>query len=100
MLTKYLSESGEEAAITATICIDSLFDLDEVTKSYPHCVALDQKLAHGFVDILQANKVTYFNCVDYIQVYFVKQQALFILKKLFFLWWKNYTSQYVFYFRQ
>lgn len=62
MLTKYLGESGEETSVTAAVCLDNPFDLDEATSSYPHCDALDQKLAHGLVDVLQANKVvTYFN---------------------------------------
>lgn len=57
MLTKYLGESGEETSVTAAVCLDNPFDLDEATRSYPHCDALDQKLAHGLVDSLQANKV-------------------------------------------
>lgn len=56
MLTKYLGESGEETSVTAAVCLDNPFDLDEATRSYPHCDALDQKLAHGLVDVLQTNK--------------------------------------------
>lgn len=95
MLTKYLSESGEEAAITATICIDSPFDLDEITKSYPHCVALDQKLAHGFMDILHANKVIYFFqlCGLHLTLFCKTRSIIHIekrrKKKKSFVWWKS-----------
>ncbi|GKU99981.1 hypothetical protein SLEP1_g12751 [Rubroshorea leprosula] len=56
MLTKYLAEVGEKTPLTAATCIDNPFDLEEATRSIPHHVALDQKLAGGLVDILRSNK--------------------------------------------
>lgn len=56
MLTKYLVEVGESTPLTAAVCIDNPFDLEEATRSFPHHVALDQKLTAGLVDILRANK--------------------------------------------
>ncbi|XP_047052617.1 uncharacterized protein LOC124658291 [Lolium rigidum] len=56
MLTKYLVEVGESTPLTAAVCIDNPFDLQEATRSFPHNVALDQKLMAGLVDILRANK--------------------------------------------
>ncbi|KAL6846192.1 hypothetical protein ACP4OV_023640 [Aristida adscensionis] len=56
MLTKYLVEVGESTPLTAAVCIDNPFDLQEATKSFPHHIALDQKLTAGMVDILRANK--------------------------------------------
>jgi predicted alpha/beta-fold hydrolase len=57
MLTKYLVEVGESTPLTAAVCIDNPFDLQEATRSFPHNVALDQKLTAGLVDILRANMV-------------------------------------------
>jgi predicted alpha/beta-fold hydrolase len=57
MLTKYLVEVGEFTPLTAAVCIDNPFDLQEATRSFPHHIALDQKLTAGLVDILRANKV-------------------------------------------
>ncbi|XP_062194020.1 uncharacterized protein LOC133897336 isoform X2 [Phragmites australis] len=56
MLTKYLVEVGESTPLTAAVCIDNPFDLQEATRSFPHHIALDQKLMVGLVDILSANK--------------------------------------------
>ncbi|WVZ65061.1 hypothetical protein U9M48_014483, partial [Paspalum notatum var. saurae] len=56
MLTKYLVEVGESTPLTAAVCIDNPFDLEEATRLFPHHVALDQKLMGGLVDILRANK--------------------------------------------
>ncbi|CAN6224555.1 unnamed protein product [Urochloa humidicola] len=56
MLTKYLVEVGESTPLTAAVCIDNPFDLQEATRSFPHHIALDQKLMSGLVDILRANK--------------------------------------------
>ncbi|XP_034583494.1 uncharacterized protein [Setaria viridis] len=56
MLTKYLVEVGESTPLTAAVCIDNPFDLQEATRSFPHHIALDQKLTAGLVDILRANK--------------------------------------------
>lgn len=56
MLTKYLVEVGESTPLTAAVCIDNPFDLQEATRLFPHNVALDQKLTAGLVDILRANK--------------------------------------------
>lgn len=58
MLTKYLSEVGETTPLTAAVSIDNPFDLEEATRSSPHHIALDQKLASGLVDILRSNKVS------------------------------------------
>ncbi|OAY76761.1 Embryogenesis-associated protein EMB8 [Ananas comosus] len=56
MLTKYLAEVGEATPLTAAVCIDNPFDLEEATRSFPHHIALDQKLTSGLIDILRANK--------------------------------------------
>ncbi|CAL5088180.1 unnamed protein product [Urochloa decumbens] len=56
MVTKYLVEVGESTPLTAAVCIDNPFDLQEATRSFPHHIALDQKLMSGLVDILRANK--------------------------------------------
>ena len=57
MLTKYLVEAGAAPPLTAAVCIDNPFDLQEATRTFPHNIALDQKLTAGLVDILRANKV-------------------------------------------
>ncbi|KAM0952470.1 putative alcohol O-acetyltransferase [Dioscorea sansibarensis] len=57
MLTKHLAEVGETTPLTAAVCIDNPFDLEEATRSFPHQVVMDQKLAVGLVDILRANKL-------------------------------------------
>uniref|UniRef100_A0A0D9XE27 AB hydrolase-1 domain-containing protein n=1 Tax=Leersia perrieri TaxID=77586 RepID=A0A0D9XE27_9ORYZ len=56
MLTKYLVEVGESTPLTAGVCVDNPFDLEEATRSFPHHIALDQKVTAGLVDILRANK--------------------------------------------
>ncbi|XP_077236466.1 uncharacterized protein LOC143877983 isoform X2 [Tasmannia lanceolata] len=56
MLTKYLGEVEERTPLTAAACIDNPFDLEEATRSFPHHIALDQKLTGGLIDILCANK--------------------------------------------
>ncbi|XP_039119779.1 uncharacterized protein LOC120256077 isoform X2 [Dioscorea cayenensis subsp. rotundata] len=56
MLTKHLAEVGETTPLTAAVCIDNPFDLEEATRSFPHHVVMDQKLAVGLADILRANK--------------------------------------------
>ena len=56
MLTKYLVEAGESTPLTAAVCIDNPFDLQEATRTFPHNISLDQKLTAGLVDILLANK--------------------------------------------
>ncbi|KAH9804807.1 alpha/beta-Hydrolases superfamily protein [Citrus sinensis] len=56
MLTKYLAEVGERTPLTAVTCIDNPFDLEEATRSSPHHIALDEKLANGLIDILRSNK--------------------------------------------
>ncbi|XP_073100853.1 uncharacterized protein [Elaeis guineensis] len=56
MLTKYLAEVEETTPLTAAVCIDNPFDLAEATRSFPHHIALDQKLTSGLIDILQSNK--------------------------------------------
>uniref|UniRef100_J3MXS3 AB hydrolase-1 domain-containing protein n=1 Tax=Oryza brachyantha TaxID=4533 RepID=J3MXS3_ORYBR len=56
MLTKYLVEVGESTPLTAAVCVDNPFDLQEATRSFPHHIALDRKLTPGLVNILRANK--------------------------------------------
>ncbi|KAF8695380.1 hypothetical protein HU200_037613 [Digitaria exilis] len=56
MLTKYLVEVGESTPLTAAVCVDNPFDLQEATRSFPHHITLDQKLTAGLVDILRTNK--------------------------------------------
>lgn len=58
MLTKYLAEVGESTPVTAAVCIDNPFDLDEATRSLPYHMAADQKLTGGLIEILRVNKVT------------------------------------------
>ena len=57
MLMKYLAEAGENTPLTAATCIDNPFDLEEVTRSSPYQMAIDQKLIGGLIDILRSNKV-------------------------------------------
>uniref|UniRef100_A0A7N2KX67 Uncharacterized protein n=1 Tax=Quercus lobata TaxID=97700 RepID=A0A7N2KX67_QUELO len=57
MLTKYLAEAGENTPLTAAMCIDNPFDLEEATRSSPYHMAIDQKLTSGLIDILRSNKV-------------------------------------------
>ncbi|WZZ91064.1 hypothetical protein YC2023_119643 [Brassica napus] len=57
MLTKYLAEAGERTPLTAAVCIDNPFDLEEITRTSPYCTSLDQQLTGGLVEILLANKV-------------------------------------------
>ncbi|KAF3567766.1 hypothetical protein DY000_02018817 [Brassica cretica] len=56
MLTKYLAEAGERTPLTAAVCIDNPFDLEEITRPSPYCTSLDQQLTGGLVEILLANK--------------------------------------------
>ncbi|XP_020592919.1 uncharacterized protein LOC110033328 [Phalaenopsis equestris] len=56
MLTKYLGESGETTPVTAAVCIDTPFDLEESTKSSHHRVALNDKLTSGLKEILRTNR--------------------------------------------
>ncbi|KAL0647735.1 hypothetical protein Bca4012_046026 [Brassica carinata] len=56
MLTKYLAEAGERTPLTAAVCIDNPFDLEEITRTSPYCTSLDQQLTGGLVEILLANK--------------------------------------------
>ncbi|CAG7911092.1 unnamed protein product [Brassica rapa] len=56
MLTKYLAEAGERTPLTAAVCIDNPFDLEEITRTSPYCSSLDQQLTGGLVEILLANK--------------------------------------------
>lgn len=62
MLTKYLAEVGDDTPLTAAVCIDNPFDLEEASRSFPHHIALDKKLMDGLIDILQANKVD--DCIE------------------------------------
>ncbi|KAL1213218.1 Embryogenesis-associated protein EMB8 [Cardamine amara subsp. amara] len=56
MLTKYLAEAGERTPLTAAVCIDNPFDLEEITRTSPYCTSLDQQLTGGLVEILRENK--------------------------------------------
>ncbi|CAA7051576.1 unnamed protein product [Microthlaspi erraticum] len=56
MLTKYLAEAGETTPLTAAVCIDNPFDLEEMTRTSPFCFSLDRQLTGGLVEILLANK--------------------------------------------
>lgn len=58
MLTKYLAEFGERTPLTAAICIDNPFDLEEATRSSVHQV-FDRRQTDGLVKILQCNKVIF-----------------------------------------
>lgn len=55
MLTKYLAEFGERTPLTAAICIDNPFDLEEATRSSVH-QGFDRRQTDGLVKILQCNK--------------------------------------------
>ncbi|XP_026431112.1 uncharacterized protein LOC113328223 [Papaver somniferum] len=59
MLTKYLAEVSERTPLTAVVCIDNPFDLEEATRSSLHHNALDQKLADGLKEILKSNKALF-----------------------------------------
>ncbi|KAK8934207.1 Embryogenesis-associated protein EMB8 [Platanthera zijinensis] len=56
MLTKYLAESGVTTPVTAAVCIDTPFDLEESTKSSSQHITLNKKLTNGLREILRANK--------------------------------------------
>ncbi|KAI0499287.1 hypothetical protein KFK09_020190 [Dendrobium nobile] len=56
MLTRYLAESRETTPVTAAVCIDTPFDLEESTKPSSHQAALNEKLTNGLKEILRANK--------------------------------------------
>ncbi|XP_019057821.1 PREDICTED: uncharacterized protein LOC104811288 [Tarenaya hassleriana] len=56
MLTKYLAEVGERTPLTAAVCIDNPFDLEEITRTSPYHSTLDRHLTHGLVEILRSNK--------------------------------------------
>ncbi|XWS26537.1 hypothetical protein CRYUN_Cryun26dG0039800 [Craigia yunnanensis] len=56
MLTKYLAEVDEKTPLTAAICIDNPFDLEEATRLTPYHIALNEKLTGGLIDILRSNK--------------------------------------------
>lgn len=57
MLTRYLAEVGDSTPLTAAVCIDNPFDLNEATRSIPHSLYLDQELLSGLIDIIRTNKV-------------------------------------------
>ncbi|KAI3985246.1 hypothetical protein MKX01_039491, partial [Papaver californicum] len=59
MLTKYLAEVSERTPLTAAVCIDNPFDLEEATRSSLHHNALNQKLSNGLKEILKSNKTDY-----------------------------------------
>eukprot|EP01018_Ginkgo_biloba_P027793 Gb_23959 [translate_table: standard] len=59
MLAKYLGEVAESTPLTAAVCIDNPFDLEEATRSLSHHTALDEKLTEGLKDILRSNKVLF-----------------------------------------
>ncbi|KAI3857880.1 hypothetical protein MKX03_004982 [Papaver bracteatum] len=59
MLTKYLAEVSERTPLTAVVCIDNPFDLEEATRSSLHHNSLDQKLADGLKEILKSNKALF-----------------------------------------
>lgn len=56
MLTKYLAEVGVKTPLTAAVCIDNPFDLEEATRSFTTHAAFNPKLRSGLIDILRANK--------------------------------------------
>ncbi|KAF3954044.1 hypothetical protein CMV_020567 [Castanea mollissima] len=56
MLTKYWVEAGENTLLTAAMCIDNPFDLEEATRSFPYHMAIGQKFTGGLIDILRSNK--------------------------------------------
>ncbi|KAG6428532.1 hypothetical protein SASPL_112784 [Salvia splendens] len=56
MLTKYLAEFGERTPLTAAICIDNPFDLEEATRSTVYHPDYDQRQTDGLIEILRCNK--------------------------------------------
>ncbi|KAL8102744.1 uncharacterized protein LOC141678758 isoform X2 [Apium graveolens] len=56
MLTKYLSEVGDNTPLTAATCVDNPFDLEVASRSLPYNHAVGQKFTEGLVDILKSNK--------------------------------------------
>ncbi|KAI3995389.1 hypothetical protein MKX01_040505, partial [Papaver californicum] len=59
MLTKYLAEVSQRTPLTAAVCIDNPFDLEEATRSSLHHNALNQKLSNGLKEILKSNKALF-----------------------------------------
>lgn len=81
MLTKYLGEVGERAPLTAAVCIDNPFDLEEATRSFPHHIAIDQKLTGGLIDILRNNKVDACSNMSFTSILFIGYLFLAIRKR-------------------
>lgn len=67
MLTKYLSEVGDNTPLTAATCIDNPFDLEVASRSLSNNRAVDQKFAEGLVDILKSNRVSKLFCALMLQ---------------------------------
>lgn len=80
MLTKYLGEVGERTPLTAAVCIDNPFDLKEATRSFPHHIAMDQKLTGGLIDILRTNKVDDCFIMSFTSMLFIENLFLAIRK--------------------
>ena len=59
MLTKYLAEFGERTPLTAAICIDNPFDLEEATRSTVYHPDYNQRQTDGLIEILRCNKVVF-----------------------------------------
>ncbi|RZC89930.1 hypothetical protein C5167_028996 [Papaver somniferum] len=59
MLTKYLAEVSERTPLTAAVCIDNPFDLEEATRSSLHHNAFNQTLSDGLKEILKSNKALF-----------------------------------------
>ena len=63
MLAKYLGEEASATPVTAAVCINNPFDLEESTKtsSDTRATDFDQRMTNGFVQILKENQVCYTN---------------------------------------
>ncbi|KAH7422912.1 hypothetical protein KP509_12G031700 [Ceratopteris richardii] len=61
MLVKYLGEEASSAPITAAVCIDNTFDLEEINKfSFDqHTDLFNQNMRNSYVEILKANQMIF-----------------------------------------
>ena len=57
MLTKYIAEAGDETPLTAAVCIDNPFDLNEAARLRSRFSAVEERLICGLIEMLGNNKV-------------------------------------------
>ncbi|MCO5576781.1 hypothetical protein L7F22_030601 [Adiantum nelumboides] len=61
MLVKYIGEEAASTPVTAAVCIENTFDLEESNKLFQddHVNLFDRKMASGFVEILKSNQMVF-----------------------------------------